>query len=280
MSEFVAMQPERRFGLAQVPAFWNVEESVKEIRWARDNGLRGIMIPSMWHDQAPYHHPRYDPMWSVCQELEMVVHFHAGPASMIDYFGANVFGAAASGEDAAPEMPGALGIYVTEVAWWMVRPIVFMIWGGVFERHTGLKVVATEGSSIWAPELLNLMDHRYDDHHFSAKLGTGYRKAMTMKPSEYFHRNVRIGSSCMSRREAELRHEIGIGALMWGTDYPHPEGTWPLTQKMMVETLHGLPDDEIAAILGGNAAEFYGIDVAELAPLVERIGPQKSLFRD
>ena len=83
----------------------------------------------------------------------------------------------------------------------------------------------------------------------------------------------------MPRREAELRHEIGIGNMMWGTDYPHPEGTWPITRKMMVETFHGLPEDEIEAMLGGNAADFYGFDTAKLGPLVERIGPERSWFR-
>jgi predicted TIM-barrel fold metal-dependent hydrolase len=280
MSEFVALRPERRFGLAQVPALWDVEESVREIEWAKENGLGGIMIPSMWFDRAPYHHPKYDPMWAACQDLGMVIHFHSGPAAMQDYYGAAIFGAAAAGDEPAVEMPGALGIYVTEVAWWLVRPLVFMIWGGVFERHPQLKAVATEGSSIWAPELLALMDHRYDDHHFSAKLGTGYKKQLSMKPSDYFRRNIRIGSSCMSRREAEMRHEIGLHNLMWGTDYPHPEGTWPVTKKMMIETFHGLPEDDIGAMLGGNAAEFYGFDVAKLAPLAERIGPEKAWFQD
>ena len=67
------------------------------------------------YDQAPYHHPRYEPMWAACQALGMVLHFHSGPAAMQDYFGANIFGAAAAGEEPAAEMPGALGIYVTEV---------------------------------------------------------------------------------------------------------------------------------------------------------------------
>ena len=83
----------------------------------------------------------------------------------------------------------------------------------------------------------------------------------------------------MSRREAELRHEIGLGTIMWGSDYPHPEGTWPETQKMMVEVLGGLPENEIEAILGGNAAEFYGFDVEALTPLADRIGPERALFR-
>lgn len=86
----------------------------------------------------------------------------------------------------------------------------------------------------------------------------------------------------MPRREAELRHEIGIDQIMWGSDYPHPEphpeGTWPVTEDHMLETLHGLPEDEIGAMLGGNAARFYGFDQEKLAPLVARIGPKKSRF--
>jgi len=279
ISEFVAMAPERRFGLALVPPFWGVEDAVHEIQWAREHGLGGILLPHMWMDQTPYHHPKYEPMWAACEDLGMIIHFHSGTAPMQDYFGAALFGAQPGG-DPPVEMPGALGIYVTEVAWWLTRPLWFMIWAGVFERHAKLKVVVTEGSTIWVPELLQLMDHRYGEHHFTAKLGTGYRKHLKMKPSEYFRRNIRVGSSAMSRREAELRHEIGLETIMWGTDYPHPEGTWPITRKIMVDTFHGLPEDDIEAMLGGNAAEFYGFDREKLEPLVDRIGPERSLFRD
>jgi predicted TIM-barrel fold metal-dependent hydrolase len=278
MAEFVAMQPDRRLGLALVPPFWGVEQAVKEVHWARDHGLGGILLPHMWMDQDPYHHPKYEPLWAACEDLGVVIHFHSGAAPMQDYFGTALFGAAPGG-DSPLEMPGALGIYVTEVAWWLSRPLVFMIWAGVFERHPKLKLAITEGTSIWVPELLALMDHRFGEHHFSAKLGSGYRKHLRMKPSEYFRRNVRVGSSCMPRREAEMRHEIGIGNIMWGTDYPHPEGTWPITRKMMVETFHGLPEDEIEAMIGGNAVEFYGLDAEKLNPLAERIGPERAWFR-
>jgi predicted TIM-barrel fold metal-dependent hydrolase len=278
MSEFVAMAPERRLGLAQVPPFWDVEESVKEIHWAREHGLGGILLPHMWADRDPYHHPKYEPIWSACEDLGIVIHFHSGAAPTMDYFGAAIF-AAQPGSEASVELPGALGIYVTEVAWWLTRPLVFMIWAGIFERYPKLKVAVTEGTSIWVPELLELMDHRYSEHHGTAKLGTGYKRNLKLKPSEYFRRNIRVGSSVMSRREAELRHEIGLSTIMWGTDYPHPEGSWPTTRQIMIETFRGLPEDEIAAILGGNAADFYGFDTGKLAPLVERIGPERSWFR-
>ena len=155
-----------------------------------------------------------------------------------------------------------------------------MVWGGVFERYPKLKAVVTEGTSIWAPELKALMDHRYNAHHFTAKLGTDYKAHISMPPSEYFKRNIGLGSSCMPRREAEMRDEIGMDNMMWGSDYPHPEGTWPHTRKMMQETFLGMPDDDIAALLGGNALRFYGFDEAELRKIADRIGPEKSLFRD
>ena len=278
MAEFVSACPLRRFGLASVTPFWGVDEAVKEVGWARDNGLRGIMLPHMFTGQDPYHHPKYEPLWTVCEDLGMVIHFHSGAAPMHEYFGAAIFGTQASSEPPV-SLPGALGIYVTEVAWWLTRPAVFMIWGGVFERHPKLRVAITEGSTIWVPELLALMDQRYGDHHFSAKLGTGYKAHLTMKPSEYFRRNIRVGSSAMSRREAELRHDIGLQTIMWGSDYPHPEGTWPVTRQMLVEVFRGMPDAEIEAMLGGNAADFYGFDRAALAPLAARIGPERSLFR-
>ena len=76
-----------------------------------------------------------------------------------------------------------------------------------------------------------------------------------------------------------MRHQIGLQTIMWGTDYPHPEGTWPVTKQMMIEVFSGLPDEDIEAMLGGNAADFYGFDRAALAPLVARIGPERGHFR-
>ena len=84
----------------------------------------------------------------------------------------------------------------------------------------------------------------------------------------------------MSKREAELRHEIGINSMMWGSDYPHPEGSWPVTRTQQLDSLHGVADHEIEALLGGNAVEFYDLDAEKLAPLAARIGPEKQTFQN
>lgn len=261
LAELCAQAPQRHAGIAIAPILWDIAEALKEIRWAKEHGLRGILIPSMWGKLPAYHHPRYEPIWSACEDLGIVIHFHSGAAPMDDY----------------GELLGMMGLYITEVAWWSARPLWFLIWGGVFERHPKLRVAITESTTIWVPELLRLLDFRYADTHFSAKLGD-YRSHLTMKPSAYFHRHVFLGASCMSRREVELRHEIGVQNIMWGSDYPHPEGSWPSTREQLIEAFGGIPDAELAAMLGGNAARLYGFDSAKLAPLVARIGPEKRLF--
>jgi predicted TIM-barrel fold metal-dependent hydrolase len=262
LAEFCAMEPERRVGVAITPICWDIDEALKEIRWAREHGLRGILIPTMWGKQPAYHHPRYEPVWSACEDLGMVVHLHSGAAPLEDY----------------GDSLGMMGIYITEVVWWSVRPLSFLVWGGVFERHPNLRLAITESTTVWVPELLALMDQRYSETHYSAKLGD-YRSHLKMKPSEYFHRQVFLGASCMPRREAEMRAEIGVANIMWGSDYPHPEGTWPYTRQQMVETFRDLPENELRAMLGLNAARVYGLDVPALERTAARIGPRIQDFR-
>ena len=77
----------------------------------------------------------------------------------------------------------------------------------------------------------------------------------------------------MSRRESEMRDVIGVGNMLWGSDYPHPEGTWPFTREKMCETFQGLPEDDVRDMLGRNAARVYGFDLAQLGKVAEKVGP-------
>lgn len=270
LAELVAMAPERRVGVALVPALWDVAEAVREVEWAAKNGIRGVLFPNIWKHLDPYHHPKYEPLWAACVDNNVIIHFHSGAAPMEDAFGS------LSHPDGVAR-PGAMGIYVSEVVWWAVRPLTFMMWGGVLERHPQLRIAITESTTVWVPEYLALLDQRYSETHYSAKLGD-YRSHLKSKPSEYFARQVALGASCMSRREAEMRHSIGMSNIMWGSDFPHPEGSWPVTEAQVHETFDGLPPAEIADMIGGNAARFYGFDEKALAPIVARVGPEKSSF--
>lgn len=268
LAEFCQMSPARRHGVAVIPATWDVAIAIEEVKWAKANGLGSIMLSVLWGEHKPYHHPCYDPLWALCEELDMVVHFHSGPADNSAYFG----GWPPQGEITR----GAMGIYLSEVAWWVVRPLTFMIWAGVFEIYPKLKVAITEASAHWIPYYLWLLDQRAGDHAGAAKLGD-FSSHLKLKPSEYFARNVRVGAM-LPKNEVEKRHDVGVDVLMWGSDFPHPEGTWPHTQELRVDAMRGVPDAERDAMLGLNAANFYGFDCDALAAVVQQIGPEKHLF--
>ena len=71
-----------------------------------------------------------------------------------------------------------------------------------------------------------------------------------------------------------MRYEIGIDNMLWGNDFPHPEGTWPNTREWLKKTFHDIPIDETRRMLGLAAAEVFGFDLDALAqPTAERIGP-------
>ena len=92
-------------------------------------------------------------------------------------------------------------------------------------------------------------------------------------PSEYFGTNIFIGASTMSREEIRRRHVIGCDVAMWGTDYPHPEGTWPNTVAKLRSDFHDVPVEDTRKLLGDTAAALYGMDVPALRAIADKIGP-------
>jgi len=254
LAELCAASPARRAGVALVPIF-DVDAAVAEITRAAESGLRGgILIPSMWQPHEPYHDRKYDRVWAACADLQMPVHVHSGAADRATY-----------GEH--------VGLYVAEVRWWSTRPLWFLLWTGVFERFPTLSFVTTECGAFWAPDLLWSSDIVYDREHAAKKLGSQLTAHLSMRPSEYFDRNCFIGASNTRRRELGRRYEIGVGNLMWGNDFPHPEGTWPHTREWLRRAFFDIPVDETQQILGTNAAECYHFDVDALRPLADRFGP-------
>ena len=82
----------------------------------------------------------------------------------------------------------------------------------------------------------------------------------------------------MPRRDLDLRQAIGLEQIMWGSDYPHPEGTWPHTGDYLKETFADFPEEDGRKILGENAINFYGLDRARLQAVADEIGPETTIF--
>ncbi len=236
LAELCAENPDRRGGIALVPICHDVDMAVAEIeRLAGAPGIRGIMIPTMWHHRRPYNDPVYDPVWAACQAANFPVHVHSGEAAR-DEYGDNI------------------GIYLAEVVWWTHRPIAHLLFSGVFERFPGLKLVVTEGAGYWAADMMWKWDQYFGGGHTTKKMAALMQGKISKLPSDYFGTNIFIGASTMSKEEIRRRHVIGCDVLMWGTDYPHPEGTWPNTHEWLCKTFFDIPIDETRQMLGLNAS--------------------------
>src|SRR2546423_1372911 len=94
-----------------------------------------------------------------------------------------------------------------------------------------------------------------------SRFGAELADVVGLAPSEYWKQNFYLGASFMRPDEVPLRHAIGLEKLMWGSDYPHDEGTFPYSREALRNSFAGLPHAEIEAILGGNAARVYGFDL-------------------
>ena len=263
LAEMCSHSPHRRGGIALVPITHDVARAVAEIEWvAAQPGIRGIMIPTMWRGRAPYNDAVYDPVWTVCAETGLPVHTHSGEAPM-EEFGDHT------------------GVYLAEVVWWAVRPAWHLLFSGAFERHPGLKFVVTEAAAYWAPDMMWKWDQYMGGGHTTKKLAAMLKGKISKLPSDYFGTNIFIGASTMSKEEIRRRYVIGTDVVMWGTDYPHPEGTWPHTMERLRADFAGVPVDDTAAMLGLTAATVYGFDIDALAPVAARIGPTpESLGQD
>jgi predicted TIM-barrel fold metal-dependent hydrolase len=260
LADWCAQVPERRAGVAQV--FLNdVDLAVEEAKWAHEHGLRGgIMIPAIPDDSdiAPLYSPAYDPLWKVCEELGIIVNHHAG-----------------SGHPDYGKFPSSQFMWAIETEWFAHRPFWQILMSGVFERFPKTRFVLTEQGCAWLPATLAQLDGM----HFAASTGRmGELKMdpeanLSMKPSEYFARNVWVGVSFPGPREAKAMKKLGLDRMMWGSDYPHHEGSSPFSRELMRRAFFDWTPDELDQIFNRTAADLYGFDVAGLAARAAEVGP-------
>ncbi|MFF2849157.1 amidohydrolase family protein [Streptomyces sp. NPDC058001] len=277
LADFCAEAPGRRAGVFQI--FLNdVEEAVREIRWAVGAGLTGgLLLPGTPPGSGlpELYSTVYDPIWSVCAELGVPVNHHAGSAS-----------------PPLGDEPAARAVFMVETTWFSHRALWHLVFGGAFRRHPGLRLVLTEQGSGWIPGVLDMLDYYHGrlvaaatkaststetsgqgKASAEAKFGVGLADAMGKGPSAVWRDHCFVGASFMRPHEVPLRDRIGLDKIMWGSDYPHDEGTYPYTREGLRISYAGLPRAEIAAMVGGNAARVYGFDLDRLGRLAARVGP-------
>ena len=243
MADFCKPYPDRLKGAAMINVD-NVSEAVEELERAKALGLNSCFITVYPQHERQYHSPEYDPFWDAAQSLNLPISLHSG--SDRDFLPMNLY------DPADPNQP--LGVIYSTNDYWIRRSLTSMIWSGVFERFPSLKVASIENEAGWAGQWLYKMDLLHRDR------GMMWRRFKDdMKPSDFFHRNCAIGFQedwvAVKSREA-----IGVGNLMWGSDYPHTEGTWPDSHRIIREVFSDVTDEELYQMTVTNAARFFNIE--------------------
>src|SRR5438552_3024614 len=131
-------------------------------------------------------------------------------------------------------VPFQMLLYINEVMFYSQRPLVHFILGGVFERFPKLRFVITETGCDWVPGLLERLDRTIDQIRTTGQTGEiRYESGNKLEhlATEYFARNCYMGVSQPGPSDVAVRHVLGADRFMWGSDYPHDEGTYPFTRE-------------------------------------------------
>jgi hypothetical protein len=138
------------------------------------------------------------------------------------------------------------------------RSIAGMIYAGAFERYPDLKVGVVEHALAWAAAFIQTMDNDYSSRPWREGRLMFKNGAL---PSDFFHNNVFV-SFQDDPLGVQLRSVIGVDSLSWGSDFPHPDSTFPQSGRILERNLEGVPDDDVAKIVGQNTARWYSISPA------------------
>jgi predicted TIM-barrel fold metal-dependent hydrolase len=262
LADFCSRFPERRAGIGQI--FLNdIDDAIEDVKWIKEHNLRGGVliqpVPPDAHDYIrPLNDPEYDRLWAVCEDLEVPVNAHGGV-----------------GSPSYPKLPSSTILHISELVFYSQRPLIWLLLSGVFERFPRLRYVITEQGGSWLGDLAKRLDALIK----SVRSGQQGELRFTgeMAPpglaSEYIHTNVWVGCSFPNRYEVQHRDVVADGHWMWGSDFPHDEGTNPHSVDHIRISMEGLPTEDKRRLLAGNAAELYDFDLRALGRLAAKVGP-------
>jgi len=235
LADFCRHAPRRLLGVAYVPCV-SPDVAVAEIRRARRLGLRSTLVPASppsghwWDDE-------WAPVWNALVDEGLPAGLHVG------------FGFARKHRFA--DGPAFFtDVMMTKME--MAAPLADLVFGGVLQRHPALRVISVEAYIGWLPFVAEYVDHAYGVHRYWNDLG------LDELPSAYLRRQVYATfiDDPVGLRE---RHTFGVDNIMWSTDYPHGESTFPRSREHVARAFAGIPAEETRKMVYENARRLYDL---------------------
>lgn len=235
VDEFNAAAPDRLCLLAFLPSH-SPEAAVAELERCAERGHRGAIIDVFDIDASE---DVWDRLWSAAEATGLPLSFHikGGASPRLSY---------QVGKWQSAAFASLLPLQLDEA-------LAIMIFSGALERHPGFKLVLAEIGLGWLPYYLSRMDMEW------RALKDKIDYAPKDPPSEVFGRQV-IATFEEEELAAQAIEMLGADHVMWASDYPHTDSTFPESQRAIEETLGVLPKEDVRKITAVNCARLYGFN--------------------
>jgi predicted TIM-barrel fold metal-dependent hydrolase len=253
LMDFCSNDPKRLHGVCYIPMV-DVDQAIKMLREARAMGAVGVNIPAFPQtrkaftkqnaqamaltgdtgSELQYRDREFDRFWAAACDLDVAITFHLG--GRVSRFADKV--------NFLPDMPMAR-VAMLEVAG-------ILCYGGVFDRFPDLRVGLIEAGVGWMPWACAFMDRTWEMQRHWTECKAEH------PPSYYWDQNI-YGSFIWDPPGVQMRHSPGCKNIMWSSDYPHSETTFPNSQKAIASNFEGVPKADRDWIIGGCAEKFYGL---------------------
>jgi predicted TIM-barrel fold metal-dependent hydrolase len=234
---FCEPDPLRLVGLPTL-GLRSADEGIAELEEAKRLGFKGVMLSGnpCFED---YDHPDYDPFWEASIDLGLPISFHI----------------LTTRGDIGDFQRGHKIIQHLITIRGNQDLMAMLIFGGVFERHPKLKVVCVEADAGWVPHFKFRMDHTFERHRHWQGYGS-----ITRPPSEFFDENIYV----TFQDDYSVKYALaGMNTerVLWATDFPHSDGTYPYSEKIADELAASMSPTEERAIFHDNVSELYALSV-------------------
>ena len=227
-----------------ISQLWDPIAAAKEVRRNAERGSRAVSLPenTVQLGLPSYHTDHWDPLWQAIQETQQTVCMHVATSSALP----------------RPSPEATFTVTIILVQNNAAECFINLAFSPVLRKFPEIQFVLSEGGIGWIPALLERADRMWEIHKAWDTL------EMARTPSEIFADNFYccwVGE----RTGVLMREAIGVDRITFETDYPHAETPFPHSQKMIEETMAGVPADEVAMMTYRNAARAFRWEVPEVA---------------
>jgi predicted TIM-barrel fold metal-dependent hydrolase len=238
IDEWCAVDPTRLIPMSILP-LWDPQLAAAEIERVAAKGSKTITFPE---NPVPlglpsWHTDHWDPVFAACQAADIPLSMHFGTSGTIPNPG--------------PDSPIPVSYTLLSTA--SMSTALDLVFSPVFYKFPNLKVALSEGGIGWFPHVLEKADWIWDRHRYYTGVNTETR------PSDLMRKHL---WGCFIDDEVGLqqRHALGVGHIMWESDYPHSDTSWPNSRSRAEKMLATVPDEEAHRIVELNARELFHID--------------------